>query len=186
MKKYRQKDTPGYGNLLAKRKKQRAESRRAKIGERDCLVCGKSVPYRHVKAYCSQACRQRAYMGLTVDSQSMVQRWGVSPAAVGAAHEMLACADLIKHGFDVFRCVAPNASCDVAILDGHTLYRVEVKTGYRARTGKLYHTPTRHKDFDILAVVEESGAVNYVASRDTMSLPLNLSRIEEKRRLEIA
>ena len=159
--------------------KRRADQRQALVGERTCLICGDPVPYRRVKSYCSTRCRQRAYMGFT--GPSLSERYGITATTVGAAHELLVAADLMKHGFDVFRSMSPNADCDLAILDGHTLYRVEVKTGYRARTGHLYHTPPRHRRFDLLAIVEDNGQITYRTMRDDMSLPINMTPIEEKR-----
>lgn len=160
-------------------RKRRAEQRRAKVGERTCLVCGDAVPYRHVKSYCSRDCRQRAYMGM--GGVSLSRSLGISSGAIGGAHELIVAADLVKRGMFVFRAVTQHAPCDIAILDGPNLWRVEVKTGYRARTGRLYHTPTTHDGFDILAVVEASGRITYSPQRDEKTLSVTMTRIEGKR-----
>jgi len=67
--------------------------------------------------------------------------------------ELLACADLIRKGYEVFRSVSQAATCDIlALKDGKT-YRVEVKTAYRLKNGKIAHCRPILGRFDVLALV---------------------------------
>lgn len=51
-----------------------------------------------------------------------------SPITKGTANELLVAADLMKKGFDVFKALSHNSSCDLIFIDKNNLYRVEVKT----------------------------------------------------------
>ncbi len=70
----------------------------------------------------------------------------------GAISEYRAIADLLAKGFEVFRSAALASSCDLAILKDNSLFRVEVRTGKRSATGKVYR-PVQKVNTDILATV---------------------------------
>jgi len=59
----------------------------------------------------------------------------MSPGTCGAASELVACAYLMRAGYEVFRAVSPSTSCDlIACRDGVTK-RVEVRSGRYYRRG---------------------------------------------------
>jgi hypothetical protein len=79
--------------------------------------------------------------------------------ATGATSELIACAELMRLGFHVYRCESPAAPFDlVAYRDGRCL-RVEVKTvSYKVGPdGKPLFAPTvcmpKNDEWDLLAVV---------------------------------
>lgn len=74
---------------------------------------------------------------------------------VGTAGEMLVAADLLNHGYEVYKAVSGHAGCDlVADISGH-LYRVEVKTVGRDSSGNSRSASNyKHKPLDILATVD--------------------------------
>jgi hypothetical protein len=83
----------------------------------------------------------------------------------GAANELLAAADLLRRGFDVFRNVAPSG-CDLVIVRGHFVWRVEVAAATIRRDGQLgYAVSMRHRGdpahFDVLAWVQPDGKILY-------------------------
>lgn len=83
------------------------------------------------------------------------------PAFVGAAAELVAAADLMRRGFPVYRACAPAANFDlVAVVEGRLL-RVEVRSASLSASGRLYcHAPARDR-WDVLAMVDQHGAVTY-------------------------
>ena len=78
---------------------------------------------------------------------------GLNTGGIGAASEMLVCADLVLRGLSVLRAVSPSCPFDLAVMKSGKLLRVEVTTGRRHPTGKVIHVKKDKERFDILAVV---------------------------------
>lgn len=76
-----------------------------------------------------------------------------STSFVGAASELVACAELMRLGFSVFRCESPTAPFDlVAYADGQCL-RVEVKTlSFQASYAPIVSVPV-NDEWDLVAYV---------------------------------
>lgn len=86
----------------------------------------------------------------------------LSPGTIGAISELHVCADLLLRGYEVFRSVSPTASCDLAVLRGSRLLRIEVKSArLHIKTGTLYHERPEPTRYDHLAVVV-NGKVTYI------------------------
>lgn len=89
----------------------------------------------------------------------------IPPSSVGAAHEMIVAADLIKRGFDVYRSVSASSRADIIIVHGARMLRVEVTTGVRnmGRNPKRPFSwpPKVAAHHDILAVVLHPGTIHY-------------------------
>jgi hypothetical protein len=82
---------------------------------------------------------------------------------VGAHAEMIACADLLERGFDVFRSISQAGCCDL-IAASRTTYktaRVEVRAGNRRANGNLSVSRPARVRYDVLAVVLPHGEVVY-------------------------
>lgn len=68
--------------------------------------------------------------------------------------ELRVAVDLMDKQYEVFRSISPACSCDLAILKGNKLIRVEVTTGTKAYTpGNITHPPKDASRYDVLAVV---------------------------------
>lgn len=83
---------------------------------------------------------------------------------VGAISELSVCADLMKHGYIVFRSVAPHAACDILCFHQTgtaPIYRVEVRSARRLGGALRYAVPQDEKRYDILALCLPSGEVVY-------------------------
>lgn len=119
-----------------------------------CEECTKPFVnlYRRAK-FCSQKCRlHSAYKRNYIPSPQ--EKNGISRASTGAANELLVAADLLKKGYEVFRALSPQASCDLAILNDGKLLRVEVRTGREAANRqRAFFVKSKKKHSDILAVV---------------------------------
>lgn len=91
-------------------------------------------------------------------------------ASVGASSELFVAADLLRQNREVYRALAPNSSCDLAVLHDKQVVRIEVRTGHRAESRDL---PTcqwtdydRNKGVDVLAVVvQHPTAIFYLDPR---------------------
>lgn len=79
----------------------------------------------------------------------------ISPSTVGTISELKVAADLLKHGFAVFKAVSPNCYCDLYVTKRRKRYRVEVKTGYRTKKG-IKHGNYPSFLYDILATVVDN------------------------------
>lgn len=82
---------------------------------------------------------------------------------IGAASEMLVCADLLARGYSVFRSVSGHASCDLICYkkdDLEKLIRVEVRTAKKIKDNIVYAKPDG-KRYDLLALAVH-GEVVYV------------------------
>src|SRR5882724_3603848 len=102
-----------------------------------CLVCPAPVPehrIRHHAKYCSPECGKMAWRGRW---EQVNPNQGLSSGTVGALHELLVAADLLRRGYEVFRPLSQAASCDLLVLHGRQLLRVEVTTGYHSPTGEI-------------------------------------------------
>ncbi len=85
----------------------------------------------------------------------------VSPGSVGAAHELLVCADVLKRGWTVYRNVSPHGDADLVIAKGETMLRVEVTTAVRYHTGTVNYPPKDAHKHDLLVLVFHDGTIEY-------------------------
>ena len=134
-----------------------------------CIRCKGIISPKRMKRhaiYCSPTCEsatRRALRSKALEAND--PGYAVPSSTVGAAFELVVAADLMMRGFAVFRAMSPACSCDLAVMLGDTMRRVEVKTGHVMPSGELTHGPLRKRigeQFDILAiVVRASGKVHY-------------------------
>lgn len=102
-----------------------------------CKRCGivLDVPDENQKKkYCSNQCRrseQKERYAVLND------RANISPGKVGAVAELIVSADLLRKGYEVFRSVSQDCSCDLVILKAGRFIRVEVRTGYVNTDGSV-------------------------------------------------
>ena len=112
--------------------------------------------------YCSDTCREIDARGNYHVANATL---GISPGTVGAMGELLVSVDLMRRGYDVFRALSPNCACDLAVVAAEGLIRIEVRTGYRSRTGSLHYShnkPGQECRYDIMAVVLHDGTITYL------------------------
>jgi hypothetical protein len=84
---------------------------------------------------------------------------------------MIAAADLMARGYEVFRSLGGGGSCDLIVVkDREPAMRIEVKTGHRSDSGSItYATPNDFTAFDVLAIVVDDGEVVYRPGLDEMA-----------------
>lgn len=130
-----------------------------------CERCGKLIPVKHGmseyqylrRKYCSKKCR----------NGYVPQNNALSTGQIGAMNELIVSADLIRRRVHVFRAVSPSSPCDLIIILGGQLLRVEVTTGNRhlmanGELGKLCFISHNHDKYDILAVVTSTEGIVYI------------------------
>lgn len=91
-------------------------------------------------------------------------QWGgtgsLSSNFVGGAGELTAAADMLRRGIPVYRsCTAVSSFDLVADVDG-VLFRVEVRCA-KLRGGRLAFLAPAKGRYDVLALVDQNGAVTY-------------------------
>lgn len=132
----------------------------------NCAVCGDALTPAKAKArakVCSVKCRgQRDYTRF----REVNKYFPISPGTRGAVSELQVASDLMLKGFNVFRALSSNASCDLAIVRKDKLLRIEVRTGYRTPAGSLSFPKKPAELFDVMAVVESNGTITYMPPID--------------------
>lgn len=121
-------------------------ARHAAMASKRCPTCEKDFETRRSgQKYCSAACRPTGYTRLAEK---------LPTATTGAISELKVAADLLGRGYEVFRALSASCSCDLAILGDGKLVRVEVRTGYKLKNGKIQCSLTPHDQgrHDILAI----------------------------------
>ena len=122
---------------------------RTEILGRICWFCKKEIgKYKQsTSKYCSVNCMRKG-------NGDRNEYWDASRKAdKGAMSELLAAADLLKKGFEVYRNVSPCGSVDLIIRKGQTLLSVEVRTARRDTKSNKVYCPRKNIRSDILALV---------------------------------
>lgn len=135
--------------------------------KRECQSCKKDISTeRSNKKFCGKECKKKFVnekYGIKFDKDV------VNTSTRGAINELLICCDLMKRGYHVFRAVSPDTSCDIAIVKGNTLFRVEVTTGHILSSGgKVFYPQKDSSKFDILAVCVSNGTIMYFPDIETI------------------
>lgn len=117
------------------------------------------VPRRRGIHYCSDKCRLEYKNHLT--GRVVLTDQGLSTGEVGAIAELMVGADLLTRGYEVFRSVSPNCSCDLIAVDGEDMFKVEVRTGHRGMTDKITYNSENRAHIVAVYVPSERIVVYY-------------------------
>ena len=129
-----------------------------------CVHCGaRFAPRKRAHIYCNPRCRT-----LSENARRQVtnpNRYAHLPVGtVGALHELVVSADLMRLGFHVFRALSPACPCDLVVITGSgSLVRVEVKTSNRRPDGRNVPNLTAidQERADVYAFVSQDGEILY-------------------------
>ena len=147
---------------------------------RICVGCGNRLSEARplTALFCSAKCRR----------ENEKRKWRkanphrslCSPASAGAASELAVCSDLLAKGYHVFRAVSPSCCCDIAIVVGAKMLRVEVKTACRSAIKPENLTfPKPKNEFDLLAlVVLGDRHIEYRPPLDTLGTTATVGQID--------
>ena len=125
-----------------------------------CTHCGKSYkssPTRGgVQKYCSKKCQLAFVYGNGVLPNK------IPPGTVGALSELIASADLMRKGFEVYRALSPASSCDVLAIKGKKVFTFEVRTGYKSTDGKrITVNRTNQRAENLIIVIRGTNEIVY-------------------------
>lgn len=99
-----------------------------------CAKCTKYLGYADTITnpivYCDEKCKKRGNVKIPPRSNFELVDVSLSCGSKGAFAELLAAAILLGRGYDVFRSVSPNAKCDLVIVRGKLILRIEVRSGF--------------------------------------------------------
>lgn len=129
---------------------------------RQCAECGCALSRERLRRqalYCGPACYKEAQRKKYLENNPGRRRGEIPSGTVGAASELIVCADLLARGVAVFRSVSPSCSCDLLAMrgvEGRTV-RVEVTSGSMSGVGALTWPRKDAKKHDLLAVVYQPG-----------------------------
>ncbi len=117
---------------------------------RICKNCGFTIEGQRKKLFCSSLCCGKYYQ-----KQVGILGTGLPTATTGTIGELRVACDLLSKGYEVFRALSASCSCDLAILDGKQLLKIEVRTGYinRATGNRMLNRPKDETKYDIFAIV---------------------------------
>lgn len=126
---------------------------------RSCVWCKKEIsPTRlpFVK-YCSLTC-SKLKARHDYHSKNGTVKGEIPSLTVGTISELVVAVDLLSRGYGVFKALSPSSCCDLAVLSGRLLIRVEVTTGHYSASGKPTYLRAKERQrendrYDILAVV---------------------------------
>ena len=80
---------------------------------------------------------------------------------VGLLNELRVAIDLLSKGYEVFRAMSQQSSCDLAVLKNGSLLRIEVTTTVRQAGGGVAYPKKDNNRFDLLALVSREGDILY-------------------------
>lgn len=148
---------------------------------RQCAKCSQPIPEHKGRRgnqikYCSKSCRDEYWRNQQQghDSKAIL----LNNNNKGALGELKVTCDLLEKGFSVFRSVSPSCDCDLVIMKDGILKRVEVTTGYRGMSGKLFFVPHKKENYDILALIIK-GQVVYSPSLNDFYRKVSLDAVAE-------
>jgi hypothetical protein len=120
---------------------------------RKCATCGKELGMVHrSRKYCSTQCRPGV--------QFQRSNSGMTTTRCGAHSELIACAYLLREGYDVYRAVNWMSKADLVAVRGAEILRVQVRTGtYVNAKGTFGYVKPDGDDHDLLIVVDHRGNI---------------------------
>lgn len=156
---------------LACQKKYRVKKGVLEEVKKECKFC-KSIFIFYKKPnsvetriYCSIKCGYE-YKRSLLAQRNPESLSGISASSKGTIGELCVSADLLKRGYEVFRALSGGASCDLCILIGKKLYKIEVTIGIVGTANQVIHSKKNvlkknPNKFDILAIYLKHGEIIY-------------------------
>lgn len=152
-----------------------------RIPQAECEGCGKPFVQRTKNhRFCSKSCRE--YYVRDGIQEHIAGINGIVRGNRGAVSELIAAADLLNNGFEIFRALSQHCSCDLIAMKDNVMHRIEVRTGtvYKG-SGKLNFPYNSRRDegrFDVLAVVVDSGRITYMSPNRAILDAVTLQEVD--------
>lgn len=120
------------------------------------------------RKYCSAQCRLDKKRELTAKFNGRVG--GITTGTIGAISELMACADLMKNGYEVFRAMSPSSNSDVIGIKDGIVHLYEVRTGNYSETSKgilLTWSNVRSEGKEMLVITFRDNKVHHIPGSET-------------------
>lgn len=122
----------------------------------ECRECGQPIQSARAQKkqvrFCSDECRGKFWR-----KQKGSGALGVSSQTVAEIHRLLAAADLMKRGYQVFRALSPDYDCAFVVSVAGQWRLVGVRVGYAGEGGAVPLNKPPEGAFDLLAIVTSLG-----------------------------
>lgn len=125
-----------------------------------CACCAKPfTANRNNRKYCSVKCRTNSYDGMYNGPNVMLK---LSTGTTGAIAELLASADLMRRGYEVYRALSQASDCDLLGIKDGQIHKFEVRTGrYSVGSRRLYWSNSRISGKQLIIVTHSDNKVHY-------------------------
>lgn len=125
--------------------------------ENKCKQCRKQyIRIKKNQVFCNKDCSNRWWAKTDNPFRHL------ATGTVGALSELLASADLIKNGYEVYRALSPSSSCDILALKNGEVKKFEVRTSRRNKSGAISYPKTNIRAENIIAVILSSKEIVYI------------------------
>lgn len=112
--------------------------------QKSCVVCKKQFfasTARHM--YCNKRCSNSVINKKATAQFIRANTSPISGHTKGAIQELRIAIDLMNKGFHVFRSLSPSCPCDLVAMKDGISHLVEVKSGIRLKSGKVFYEKTK-------------------------------------------
>lgn len=137
-----------------------------------CTLCNEEyITIRSAQKICpkckTMASETKFHTGNTSATRILPKSIELPTGTVGAIGELIASADLLSKGFEVFKAVSMHATSDLIIRKDNRYYSVEVKAGkLNDNKGLVFSRPKYNKD--LLAIVLPNKLIQYRPSLENL------------------
>ena len=122
---------------------------------RECERCKTEYKTNYLQQrFCTRKCNQAFWKERHL---LPVSHPALPTGTVGTIGELKAAAYFLERGYEVFRSISANSSCDLAVLKNSQLVRVEVRMGHVTDRGRIYTVRTHRAD--VLAIITPAGVI---------------------------
>ena len=111
------------------------------------------------KIYCSTKCQRIKF---AYQNTPWIKENKISKSTVGAIAELIASADLMSKGFQVYRALSPSSDCDILAEKEHKVYKFEIRTGRYNWKGSLTFPPKSIKAPNLIIITHNDKKIHYV------------------------
>lgn len=152
----------------------------SEIEYKSCALCGKEFLSRNPQhKYCCARCQSTENRIRYYRNNGNIQTFPKElSSSIGAACELIVCADLLSKGYHVFRSMSPTAPYDLVVTMKEKTIRVEVKKHPIGKVGSFVkHTLVRKPETDIVALMDsrDNSVTYFDRSGNVVSMSLEAS-----------
>jgi len=120
-----------------------------------CIICQQVfTPSKHNQKFCSKECKDKFYNRISTFPH-------LPSATVGTIGELVVATDLLKKGYEVYRPLSPSCSADLLVEKEQKIFKIEIRTGYIQKDGKLVYSHINIRASILAIVVHSENKIYY-------------------------